>query len=429
MAALDPFARIRDVVSVESYQQAKVVLIGAGGVNSPLALRLAQHGVGHLVVIDHDRVDLPIAARHPLGASRLGELKALGLKELVEGHIPGAVVEAIPERFGVELGAARLEAIFGDASLLICSTDDLEANAVANRFALAYDVPGIFPTVDVETGRGEVVAVLGRGAAPCYECYIQWRREDHENRRGVPMALATMEPTHGFVERMALGLLDRSSEFFTDIFAIRPGADRVRVDHLPTIHWVTRPEAPRRGEFADGPWQPTWGRYHPRCPGCGMREEADEEPQPAPASPPAPSPKPLIPVEGYFLLAVGIFVVAMLVFADPVPPGWAGKGVQDGDGINSVIEAFAAADTREELCPLITPAMSLRISGTSDREGCATHADDSEWGSASASQVSWSSSGTNEANVTARVDDDRMRFVVKKQGDYWRVDSAQEIPD
>ena len=282
MGTPDIFARIRDVVSVERYQRAKVVFIGAGAVNSPLALRLAQHGVRSFVLIDHDRVELENAVRLPLGAANWGELKVEALKYLVEAHIPGVLVEAIPERFGAELGADRLDAIFSDASLVICSTDELEANAAANRFVLAYDIPAIFATVDAVTGRGEVVAVLGRGEAPCYECYIAWRRADHENRRGVPMALATMEPTHGFVERLALGLLDPPSEFFTDIFSVRPGADRVDPGHPPTVFWITRPEAPHAGEFTDGPWRPSWSEYHPECPGCGNTARPLREPPRSP---------------------------------------------------------------------------------------------------------------------------------------------------
>lgn len=287
MAARDIFARIRDVVAVEAYQRAKVVIIGFGSVTSPVALRLAQHGVGHLVLIDPDRLDWTNVARHLLGANWVGEPKVLAGKAVIEEHVPGTTVAAIPERFGVELGADFLDAIFADADLVICATDDLEANATANRFCLGYDVPGIFATVDAETGRGEIVAVLGRGAAPCYECYIHWRRVTHENRRGVPMALATMQPTHGFLERLALGLLDRSSTFFSDIFSIRPAADRVDPGHPATVFWVARPEAPSEGAFAEGPWRPQWADFHPDCPACGSHAIPQTGP---PAAPPRAGP-------------------------------------------------------------------------------------------------------------------------------------------
>lgn len=287
MAARDIFARIRDVVAVEAYQRAKVVIIGFGSVTSPVALRLAQHGVGHLVLIDPDRLDWTNVARHLLGANWVGEPKVLAGKAVIEEHVPGTTVAAIPERFGVELGADFLDAIFADADLVICATDDLEANATANRFCLGYDVPGIFATVDAETGRGEIVAVLGRGAAPCYECYIHWRRVTHENRRGVPMALATMQPTHGFLERLALGLLDRSSTFFSDIFAIRPAADRIDPGHPATVFWVARPEAPSEGAFAEGSWRPQWADFHPDCPACGSHAIPQTGP---PAAPPRAGP-------------------------------------------------------------------------------------------------------------------------------------------
>lgn len=287
MEASDHFARIREVVPVDAYQTMKVVVVGAGSVGSPIVLRLAQHGVRAFVVIDPDRVEWENPVRHFLGAESVGQYKAEGIKAVVEGHVPGAVVAAITEPFGTELGPELLEAIFENADLLICSTDDLTVNAQANRFALAYDLPAVFPTVDAETGRGEVVAVLGRRAAPCYECYIHWRRQDHENRRGISMALATMEPTHGFVERLALGLLDRESEFFSDIFGIRPAGDRVAVRHPPTVFWVTRPEAPRQGPFEDGPWLPMWADFHPECPACAessSRRPVQQRARPVPTT-------------------------------------------------------------------------------------------------------------------------------------------------
>jgi thiamine biosynthesis protein thiF len=67
----------------EKLKRAKVAIAGLGGLGSHIAVMLARSGVGHLHLVDFDRVDLSNLNRQVYGVNELGELKTEALKEIL----------------------------------------------------------------------------------------------------------------------------------------------------------------------------------------------------------------------------------------------------------------------------------------------------------------------------------------------------------
>src|SRR6201987_4100934 len=81
----------------------RVLVVGAGGLGSPLLLYLAAAGVGTIGITDPDRVDLTNLQRQIVHATeRIGTLKVESAREAFAGVNPGVRVESHPVRLGPE---------------------------------------------------------------------------------------------------------------------------------------------------------------------------------------------------------------------------------------------------------------------------------------------------------------------------------------
>ena len=89
--------------------QSRVLVVGAGGLGSPLLLYLAAAGVGTIGITDPDRVDLTNLQRQIVHATeRVGALKVESARATLAAVNPGVRVEAHPVRLGPENAAALI---------------------------------------------------------------------------------------------------------------------------------------------------------------------------------------------------------------------------------------------------------------------------------------------------------------------------------
>src|SRR6195256_6526022 len=93
-------------VGIEGQQKlldAKVLLLGAGGLGSPSALYLAAAGVGELGIVDDDTVDLSNLQRQVIhNSERVGVAKVDSAEETIRALNPDVEVEKFPVRLGAE---------------------------------------------------------------------------------------------------------------------------------------------------------------------------------------------------------------------------------------------------------------------------------------------------------------------------------------
>lgn len=163
---------------------ARVLVIGAGGLGSPVALALAAspERPAVLTLIDPDRVELSNLHRQLLhGEGDLGRPKVESGAERLRATARASGGELEIRALAARLDPERAPALFAEHDLVIEGSDDLDTKFLVNDTALACGVPAIIG--GVVQWRGQVLGVLPRprsasgepGPPPagCYRCLFE----------------------------------------------------------------------------------------------------------------------------------------------------------------------------------------------------------------------------------------------------------------
>jgi len=141
------------------------LVIGAGGLGSPVALYLGSAGVGRITIVDDDRVDetnLQRQIAHNL--ARVGTPKAASAREAIAAINPDVQVIPVVQR----ADAALLDTLVATADVVIDCTDNFETRHRINRACVAHRKPLVSGAAIRLDGQLSVYDV--REDAPCYAC-------------------------------------------------------------------------------------------------------------------------------------------------------------------------------------------------------------------------------------------------------------------
>jgi molybdopterin/thiamine biosynthesis adenylyltransferase len=158
-----------DEIGIEGQQallDASALVIGAGGLGSPAAMYLASAGVGRIVLVDDDEVDLTNLQRQIMHATaRIGQPKVESGREALLQINPGVDVVALRER----AAGARLDQLVGAASVVLDCSDNFATRHAVNRACFAAKVPLVAGAVIRFDGQ---ISVFDPRAveSPCYAC-------------------------------------------------------------------------------------------------------------------------------------------------------------------------------------------------------------------------------------------------------------------
>lgn len=120
---------------------AKVLMVGAGGLASSAGLYLAACGVGTIGIVDFDRVELSNLNRQVIhGTDSVGELKVDSAKSAIERINPN--VHVIP--FRTRLEPENALQVISDFDVVMDATDNLEAKFLLNDACFFADKPYVF---------------------------------------------------------------------------------------------------------------------------------------------------------------------------------------------------------------------------------------------------------------------------------------------
>ena len=145
-------------------KNARVLVIGAGGLGSPALMYLAAAGVGTLGVIDFDTVDESNLQRQIIhGHSDVGKPKALSAKESVAEINPLVNVVIHPER----LDSENAMAIFEQYDLIVDGTDNFATRYLVNDACVLLGKPYVWGSIYRFDGQA---AVFWAEHGPCYRC-------------------------------------------------------------------------------------------------------------------------------------------------------------------------------------------------------------------------------------------------------------------
>ena len=150
----------------ERFLAAHALVIGAGGLGSPVALLLGAAGVGRLTLVDDDVVDLTNLQRQIAhSTARVGQPKVDSAAQAVQALNPGVQVQALQTR----ADAALLERLLPGASVVLDCSDNYATRQAINAACVRHGVPLV---AGAAIGfDGQVSVFDPRDAqSPCYAC-------------------------------------------------------------------------------------------------------------------------------------------------------------------------------------------------------------------------------------------------------------------
>jgi molybdopterin/thiamine biosynthesis adenylyltransferase/rhodanese-related sulfurtransferase len=152
------------VAGQQALRDARVAVVGAGGLGAPVLAYLAACGVGHLTIIDSDDVEVSNLHRQPIYRTRdVGAGKARTAAGFVTALNPEVTVEARSLHLD---DANALEALEGHDIVVTC-TDSFDTAHAINTAAVELGIPLVFGSVYRTEGH---LAVFDARSGPCYAC-------------------------------------------------------------------------------------------------------------------------------------------------------------------------------------------------------------------------------------------------------------------
>ena len=167
---LDRYARhivLREVggTGQRKLKDARVLVIGAGGLGSPALLYLAAAGVGTIGVIDHDTVDNSNLQRQVIHTDdRIGMPKVFSAEAAMRAQNPFVT----PRPYNRRLTADMASDLFADYDLILDGTDDSDTRYLVNKTAAALGKPLISGALS--QWEGQIALFDPARGGPCYQC-------------------------------------------------------------------------------------------------------------------------------------------------------------------------------------------------------------------------------------------------------------------
>jgi sulfur-carrier protein adenylyltransferase/sulfurtransferase len=148
-------------------KKSRVLLVGAGGLGSPVALYLSAAGLGTLGLVDFDSVDLSNLQRQILhGSSGIGSPKIDSARDRLHDINPNVHVEAYETR----LTSSNALEIARDYDLIIDGTDNFATRYLVNDTSVLLGIPNVYGSVYRFEGQA---SVFGAPDGPCYRCLFR----------------------------------------------------------------------------------------------------------------------------------------------------------------------------------------------------------------------------------------------------------------
>lgn len=145
-------------------RSARVLVVGAGGLGSPVLLYLAGAGVRHITVVDDDLVDATNLQRQVVhGVADVGRPKAESAAEAVAVLAPDAEVTAVNER----LDAGNALDLVAEHDVVVDGADNFPTRYLVGDACARLGVPHVWASVYQHDAQ---VSVWWAGEGPCYRC-------------------------------------------------------------------------------------------------------------------------------------------------------------------------------------------------------------------------------------------------------------------
>ena len=149
----------------QALEQAKIILIGAGGIGSELGEGFVRKGGGQLIIYDHDTVELSNLNRQHFFKQDIGKNKGVSLARNIAKH---ATCGTILHGYGYSFQDAVVLKHDLTADIVVCGVDNSIARVAVSKYYRTLGIPVIFIAVDYVAENGYVFVQEPNG--PCFGC-------------------------------------------------------------------------------------------------------------------------------------------------------------------------------------------------------------------------------------------------------------------
>ncbi len=188
----------------EKLKRARVLIVGSGGLGSPVAIYLAAAGVGTIALVDHDRVELSNLNRQVLHwTGNIGMSKIDSAGEKLKRLNPNVSIEAIPET----LDEDNVSRIVAGADLIVDALDNLPTRYLLNKAAIENNIPFLHGAVYGFEGRAMTVIP---GKTACLNCVYHGavpRKEKFPVIGVTPAVIGCIQATEAIKHIVGMGRL------------------------------------------------------------------------------------------------------------------------------------------------------------------------------------------------------------------------------
>lgn len=166
-----------DIEGQEQLLNARILIIGAGGLGSPAAMYLAAAGVGSITLYDDDQVDLSNLQRQIAHYTNdIGTDKVISTQQTLNNINPDIKVLAIKQR----LEGLALESAVSDADVVLDCSDNFSTRFAINSACVKHKTPLVSGAAIRFEGQVSVFTP-GHNNSPCYNCLYAESGEELQN--------------------------------------------------------------------------------------------------------------------------------------------------------------------------------------------------------------------------------------------------------
>ena len=154
-----------DIAGQEKLNNAHAVIVGLGGLGSPVAMYLVTAGIGKLTLIDDDQVDQSNLQRQIIHTENsIGKKKVTSAKETIEALNPDCLVVTLDKR----LNAKGFEHLLSDTDVLVDCCDNFETRFLLNKVCFKTKTPLV--SGSAIRWEGQLTTFTMEENTPCYQC-------------------------------------------------------------------------------------------------------------------------------------------------------------------------------------------------------------------------------------------------------------------
>jgi molybdopterin/thiamine biosynthesis adenylyltransferase len=157
-----------DIAGQDKLANSHVVIIGLGGLGSPVAMYLATAGIAKLTLVDNDQVDQSNLQRQIIhDENSIGKNKVTSAKETIEALNSDCSVNTIDKRLNEE----ELEQLLSNANVLVDCCDNFETRFLLNRVCFKTKTPLV--SGSAIRWEGQLTTFTMDENTPCYQCLYE----------------------------------------------------------------------------------------------------------------------------------------------------------------------------------------------------------------------------------------------------------------